>query len=82
MSNYCEGCRYDRKQRTGEDACPFNVFYWDFMIRHRNRFSTNRRMQLALRNVDKLPGSERKAIGSAARSLRAEFGIDVKEKLA
>ncbi|MEM9378219.1 MAG: cryptochrome/photolyase family protein, partial [Pseudomonadota bacterium] len=24
MSNYCGGCRYDVKQKTGPDACPFN----------------------------------------------------------
>ena len=27
MSNYCEGCVYDRKKRLGDDACPFNSLY-------------------------------------------------------
>jgi len=75
MSNYCEDCRYDPKQRTGADACPFNTFYWDFMIRHRERFADNRRMGLALKNVDRLDEAERKAIRSGARKLRAEFGV-------
>ncbi len=75
MSNYCQGCRYDPKQRTGEDACPFNTFYWDFMIRHRERFARNRRMGLTLKNVDRLDEAERKALRSRARQLRAEFGV-------
>ena len=75
MSNYCQGCRYNPKQRSGEDACPFNVFYWDFLIRHGERFADNRRMQLALKNVDRLSDDERKAIRSDARRLRAEFAI-------
>jgi len=34
MSDYCKGCRYDPKQFTGEKACPFTTFYWDFLLRH------------------------------------------------
>ena len=25
MSDYCKGCAYDRKKRTGDDACPFKI---------------------------------------------------------
>ena len=31
MSNYCETCKYDRTKRTGENACPFNSLYWNFL---------------------------------------------------
>jgi deoxyribodipyrimidine photolyase-related protein len=71
MSNYCDGCRFNVKQRSGEEACPFNVFYWDFLIRHRERFRGNRRMAMILKNVDRLDGDERDAIRSQARKLRA-----------
>jgi deoxyribodipyrimidine photolyase-related protein len=70
MSNYCQGCRYDPKQRVGDDACPFNTFYWDFLLRHRNRFRANRRMGLALKNADRLDQGEKKSIRSRARELR------------
>jgi len=76
MSNYCHGCRYDPKRRLGEGACPFNVFYWDFLLRHRERFADNARMQLALKNAARVPGEERKALRAAAAQLRVEFGID------
>jgi deoxyribodipyrimidine photolyase-related protein len=44
MSDYCGGCAYKVKDKTGPDACPFNVLYWDFLIRHRERFGKNPRM--------------------------------------
>lgn len=75
MSNYCDGCRYDPKRRTGDDACPFTTLYWDFLIRHDDRFRKNRRMAIALRNVDRMDDDERDAIRARARSLRTEFGI-------
>ena len=75
MSNYCKGCRYDVKQRTGEDACPFNTFYWDFLIRHRQRFRSNRRMAMILKNVDRLKEDEREALVGRADRLRRALGI-------
>jgi deoxyribodipyrimidine photolyase-related protein len=45
MSNYCKGCRFDPKQKTGSDACPFNYLYWHFIDQHADRFSGNPRMR-------------------------------------
>jgi deoxyribodipyrimidine photolyase-related protein len=44
MSDYCKGCTFDRKQRTGPEACPFTTLYWDFLDRHRERFGRNARV--------------------------------------
>ncbi|MFD1788335.1 cryptochrome/photolyase family protein [Sphingomonas floccifaciens] len=44
MSDYCGRCRYDVKQKTGPDACPFNALYWHFLARHEKRFAANPRM--------------------------------------
>lgn len=54
MSDYCKGCRYDRKQRTGPDACPFTTLYWDFMARHEERFVRNPRVAQQVRAAQKL----------------------------
>jgi len=54
MSNYCQSCRYDVKQRTGPDACPFNALYWDFLDRNRDKLGKNQRLGLAYRNWDKM----------------------------
>ena len=44
MSDFCRGCRFDRRARTGPDACPFTTLYWDFLARHADRFAANHRM--------------------------------------
>ena len=75
MSNYCKGCSYDVKKRTGDDACPFNTFYWDFLIRHRERLADNPRMGLTMKNVDRLDVGEKDEIQSRARGLRRDFGV-------
>ncbi len=62
MSNYCSGCFYNQKARTGEKACPFNSLYWDFMRRNRARLETNPRIGMAYRTFDKLSPEEKKAI--------------------
>ena len=75
MSDYCKSCRYNPAKRIGEDACPFSTFYWDFMLRNESSFRDNRRMQLALKNLERLDDEERSAIRSRARSLRSGFGV-------
>jgi deoxyribodipyrimidine photolyase-related protein len=54
MSNYCKGCAYDRTKRVGDDACPFTTLYWDFMLRHADRFVKNPRMSTQIRAAQKL----------------------------
>ena len=71
MSNYCKGCRYDHKKAAGENACPFTTLYWDFLDRHRNRFSPNRRMTFQMKNLERKPESDLKQIRSRANELRA-----------
>jgi deoxyribodipyrimidine photolyase-related protein len=34
MSDYCLACRFDRRSRTGPDACPYNFLYWNFLLEH------------------------------------------------
>jgi deoxyribodipyrimidine photolyase-related protein len=58
MSDYCKGCRYNHKARTGENACPFNFFYWDFLHRHRDKLQTQGRMSFILKNLDKMSTEE------------------------
>ncbi len=44
MSDYCSACAYDVKAREGPKACPFNLLYWRFIARHKDRFARNPRM--------------------------------------
>lgn len=75
MSNYCAACRYDVRKRTGDDACPFNTLYWDFLIRNEARFRDNRRMAMSLRNTARLGSAERVEISISARATRDRFGV-------
>ncbi|WP_420451572.1 cryptochrome/photolyase family protein [Ilumatobacter sp.] len=54
MSDYCGSCRFDRKQRTGEDACPFTTLYWDFLARHHERLVKNPRVARQVRASERL----------------------------
>jgi len=54
MSNYCGDCRYNVKNRVGDDACPFNALYWHFMARNEDVLRGNNRLAMPYRNLDKM----------------------------
>lgn len=56
MSDYCEGCAYDHKQKLGERACPFNALYWDFFARHEPLLGSNSRLGMVYRQLQKMQG--------------------------
>jgi deoxyribodipyrimidine photolyase-related protein len=66
MSDFCRDCSLDVKSRTGENACPFNCLYWNFLHRHRARFRNNRRMALMYKNLERINGNELNQINSMA----------------
>ena len=74
MSDYCGGCRYDVKARTGADACPFNPLYWDFLLRNEAKLGGNNRMAMVYRNVDRLSPAERQKVRADAERIKTEFG--------
>ena len=74
MSDYCQGCTYNHRRRTGEGACPFNFFYWDFLARHREKLASQGRMNLILANLDRMGEEELKAIRQAAADWHAQQG--------
>ena len=62
MSDYCKGCQYKVAVKTGEDACPFNLLYWHFLDRHRERFKNNARMGNMYRTWDRMDGDRRETV--------------------
>jgi len=70
MSDYCKGCAYDKKQRLGESACPFNALYWDFYQRNANKLARNPRIGMAYRQLAKMPADELTALQAQAQQIR------------
>ena len=66
MSNYCEQCKYDPDEMTGEKACPFNALYWDFLVRHEDKFRGNQRMPYVFSTWDKFAHEKQQAIRAQA----------------
>ena len=62
MSDHCKKCSYDVKAKTGETACPFNLLYWHFMMRHRDRFEGNPRMAQMYRTFDRMDADKRETV--------------------
>jgi deoxyribodipyrimidine photolyase-related protein len=73
MSDYCRDCRYDVKDVTGENACPFNALYWNFLIENREQLQGNRRMKLIYGSLDRMADEKRSAIRKRAGKLISEF---------
>ena len=66
MSDHCGGCRYRVKDKVGERACPFNLLYWHFLVRHRERFRANPRMGQMYRVWDGMDAGHRAAVLAGA----------------
>lgn len=79
VSDYCRGCGYDVKAKTGPTACPFNLLYWHFLDRHRERFAANPRMGPIYRGWDRREEATRaRILGEAEAFLaRMEAGEEV-----
>lgn len=62
MSDHCKVCAYSVTKKTGEGACPFNLLYWHFMDRHRERFEGNPRMAQMYRTFDRMDSDKRETV--------------------
>ena len=62
MSNYCEGCHYDRSELITENACPFNSLYWDFHDRHRQKLEKHPRLKMVYSTWNKFSSDQKEAI--------------------
>ena len=54
MSNYCSDCVYNVKEKTTEDACPFNSLYWNFLDDKRAYLEDNYRMKMMYSLLNKM----------------------------
>ncbi len=76
MSNCCAGCKFDVKQKTGAEACPFNYLYWNFVETHQQDFMENGRVSLMTKMFDAKPESEKAEIRASAQTFIANLQRD------
>lgn len=68
MSDHCKKCAYKVSVKTGEGACPFNLLYWHFLDRHRDRFEGNPRMGNMYRTWDRMDAEKRETVLAEAEN--------------
>jgi deoxyribodipyrimidine photolyase-related protein len=68
MSDFCSGCDYDVKQKTGPHACPFNYLYWAFLLRHQHQLSGNPRLAMPYRTLAGWSQDRRESIAREANA--------------
>jgi deoxyribodipyrimidine photolyase-related protein len=73
MSDHCAGCRYNPRQRHGEDACPFNFLYWHFLLVHEARLRANPRLGRNVLGLRYLDEAERAAVRRQAETFLDSF---------
>lgn len=76
MSNYCSGCRYSVNKKNGDDACPFNYLFWNFMMENKDTLSGNPRMGMMVRTLDRMGADKHKAVQDDAKSFFKTIGIE------
>ena len=59
MSDYCDGCPFNPKERTGENACPFTTLYWHFIDENYDDLKKNHRMARQIGGIYRLSDRER-----------------------
>ena len=67
MSDYCKHCAYDPDRMTGDNACPFNSLYWDFLARNASKLRSNHRLSYVFSTWDKFTLEKQKAIVNQAQ---------------
>ncbi|SDB27457.1 deoxyribodipyrimidine photolyase-related protein [Flavobacteriaceae bacterium MAR_2010_188] len=69
MSNYCNGCHYNVKEKITKTACPFNSLYWNFLDDKREFLKDNHRMSMMFSLLDNIPASKLEAIKIRAQEI-------------
>jgi deoxyribodipyrimidine photolyase-related protein len=69
MGTACRSCRFDPEARIGDDACPFNSLYWDFVARHAERLGRNPRTSMPVRALQRMPPEDVAALRQQAAAV-------------
>lgn len=69
----CRHCVYNHRQAIGEQACPFNALYWDFLARNYDRLKQNPGINLVTANLDRRDPADMEQIRKWAEAIRTSL---------
>ena len=69
MSDYCSSCHYKHTVKKGNDACPFNILYWNFLDTKKEHFKNNQRMSMMMSLLEKKSHDEMTYIRQCSNDL-------------
>ena len=73
MSNYCKSCEYSISKKTGENACPFNYLYWNFVDEQREAFEESGRNSFMVNMYEKKSDEDKQAIKESSQKFLNEL---------
>ena len=76
MSDYCQNCHYNVQEKTGDNACPFNYLYWDFLMRHEQVLHQNPRIAMMYRTLSKMSDEKKQQIKDSTNTFFKTFEGD------
>lgn len=68
MSDYCKSCEYSINKKTGENACPFNYLYWNFVDEQRDAFEESGRNSFMVNMYEKKSEENKEAIKNSTEN--------------
>lgn len=68
MSNFCKSCKFNLEEVVGENACPFNSLYWNFMRENESKLKSNQRLKFVYPTWYKMKEEKREEIIKTAKN--------------
>lgn len=68
MSDYCKHCKFKVKDKLGEEACPLNYLYWNFVSEQEEVFKQNARVGFMVNMYHKKSSEEKAQIKEQSRN--------------
>ncbi|MCS5712265.1 cryptochrome/photolyase family protein [Candidatus Berkiella aquae] len=69
MSNFCKSCDYNPEEQFGENACPFNALYWNFLIMNEEKLKKNQRMKVIYQALSRFSDEKKNQLVNHAQHI-------------
>ena len=73
MSDYCKQCTFKVSKKLGNEACPFNYLYWDFLMRNADKLEDNQRLSMVYHTLGRMSEDQQTSIRENAATFLASL---------